>query len=64
MPREEVAQTTCGQAIQKLGEIFAEDKKLAELNPENGKKNVCGLEKASWRLTLRGWKRKWMSNRA
>ncbi len=31
---------------------------------KNGKKNVCGLKKASWRLTLRGWKRKWMSSRA
>ena len=46
MPKEEVAQTTCGQAIQKLGEIFAEDKKLAELDPEKRKEERLRLEKS------------------
>lgn len=63
MPKEEVAQTTCGQAIQKLGEIFAEDKKLAELDPENGKKNVCGL-KSKLEAYFAWLETKWANSRA
>ena len=46
MSKKEIAQTTCGQAIQKLGEIFAEDKKLAELDPEKRKEECLWLEKS------------------
>ncbi|MDY6377466.1 MAG: hypothetical protein SPL17_02100, partial [Bacteroidales bacterium] len=50
--QEEADTFISGQTIKRINELFALDKTLADKLPKNVSRNVYGLKKTSWRLSL------------